>query len=254
VGLLASSPLIASHYSGNYVFDDGEYFIHLALRQGNDGSVSGSMNDDGSIYTFSAQLLENKIVGAIVAKIGSSQYPILGQANSQGLLLKIYTEVDQQGNVVESSGQLFQFKRTGNNEETSGAPADGQPPAAASGSGSSTETILRQFLTGKHVLFSYRDGGAIYGTYYFYHTHHCPSGRYVDYANSSKQSVIGGQINQSWESNGTWQVTTRQGQTGTYYQSSDGETTFWPMRLNADGSVYINDTISSVVQGSAQCQ
>ena len=117
----------------------------------------------------------------------------------------------------------------------------------------SDEAEIRQFLSGKHILFSYRDGGAVYGTYYFYNTHHCASGRYVDYANSSKQSVLGGEINQSWQSNGSWQVVTYQGQTGTYYVSSNGEETFWPMQLRADGSLYINDTISIVVQGPAQC-
>ena len=116
------------------------------------------------------------------------------------------------------------------------------------------ETQLRQFLAGKHILFSYRDGGPVYGTYYFYNTHHCPSGGYLDYANSHKQSVLGGEIRNNWESNGTWQVVTHEGRTGTYYLSSNGEETFWPMQVGADGSIYINDTISAVVQGPAQCQ
>jgi len=254
MGFLTCSPLAAADYSGSYIVDDGEYFIQLVLQQDNNGVVSGGLNDDGVIYTFTAQSVEGKIVGAIVAEDGSIQYPVLGQANGQGLLLKIYTEVDQQGNVVEASGQLFQFTRASNNELTPGDSVGEQPPSSGSRGGNSTETALRQYLAGKHVLFSYRDGGAVYGTYFFYNTHHCPSGRYVDYANSSKQSVLGGQINQNWESNGTWQVITHQGQIGTYYQSSQGETTFWPMRLNTDGSVYINDTISFVVQGPARCQ
>lgn len=117
----------------------------------------------------------------------------------------------------------------------------------------SAEAELRHFLSGRHIPFSYRDGGPVYGTYYFYNTHHCPSGRHVDYANSHKQSVLGNEINRSWRSNDTWQVTTHQGETGTYYLSSDGEEAFWVMRLNADGSIYINDTISVVVHGPAQC-
>ena len=127
------------------------------------------------------------------------------------------------------------------------APTQANEHAAA-------ETQLRQFLAGKHILFSYRDGGAVYGTYFFYNTHHCPSGDYLDYANSHKQSVLGGEIRNSWQSYGTWQVVTHQGQTGTYYLSSDGEETFWPMQLSANGGIYINDTISAVVQGPAQCQ
>ncbi|MGI9271751.1 MAG: hypothetical protein ACR2QT_08255 [Woeseiaceae bacterium] len=116
------------------------------------------------------------------------------------------------------------------------------------------ESRLHNFLLGKHVLFSYRDGGAIYGTYYFYDTHHCPAGRYIDYGSSSKQSVLGGEINNSWQDSGSWQVVTYEGQTGAYYVSVGGEETFLPMQLNADGSVYINDTMSFVTQGIAQCQ
>jgi len=254
VGFLAPSALVAAHYSGNYVVDDGEYFIQLFLEQTNDGIIKGGMDDDGSIYTFTAQPVEDKIMGAIVAEDGSVQFPVLGQANAQGLLLKIYTEVDQQGNVVESSGQLFQFTRTGNNDLAPGSSANQQPPTNDGGGANSLEIALSQLLAGKHVLFSYRDGGAVYGTYYFYNTHHCPSGHYVDYANSSKQSVLGGQINQRWESYGTWQVVTNGDQTGTFYRSSDGEETFWPMQINGDGSVYINERISFVFQGPAQCQ
>ena len=115
------------------------------------------------------------------------------------------------------------------------------------------EAQLRRFLAGKHILFSYRDGGPVYGTYFFYNTHHCASGDYLDYANSHKQSVLGGEIRNNWESYGTWQVVTYEGQTGTYYQSSNGEETFWPMRIGGDGSIYVNETISAVVQGPAQC-
>ena len=254
VSVQAPSALVAADYSGSYVVDDGEFFIQLILQQNNDGIIEGGMDDDGSIYTFTAQPLEDRIVGAIVAEDGSVQYPVLGQANAQGLLLKVYTEVDQQGNVVESSGQLFQFIRIGNNKTAPDSSASQQSPTNDGGGANSTETVLSRFLAGKHVLFSYRDGGAVYGTYYFYNTHHCPSGHYIDYANSSKQSVLGGQINQRWESNGTWQVTTNGGQIGTYYRSSNGEETFWPMQLNGDGSVYINERISFVLQGPAQCQ
>ena len=247
--LLVTSAL-AADYTGTYVVDDGDYFIQLVLQQDGDGTIQGGMNDDGSIYSFSATPVEDKIMGAIVSEDGSTQYPLLGQLSDQGqLLLKIYTEVDWQGNVVEESGQLFTFARSDMRQEK--RPRSQEPAQRSSSSGNSS---LQQFLSGKHILFSYRDGGPVYGTYYFYNTHHCPSGRYVDYANSHKQSVLGGENRQNWQSNGTWQVTTYQGQAGTYYQSSTGEETFWPMRVSADGSIYINDTISAVVQGPAQCQ
>ena len=118
---------------------------------------------------------------------------------------------------------------------------------------SPAEAQLQQFLAGKHILFSYRDGGPVYGTYYFFNAHHCPSSNYVDYANSHKQSVLEGEIRNAWESWGTWRVATYEGRTGTYYQSSDGEVTLWPMQVSAAGSIYINDTISAVVQDPAEC-
>ena len=247
---LVFTPAVAAEYAGSYVVDDGEFFIKLTLQQDQDGTVRGGMNDDGDVYSFSAQPVEDKIMGAVISQDGSTQYPLLGQIADDGnLLLKIYTEVDWQGNVVEESGQLFTFVRNKTQSDRDLAP---QQPAArpSSQSGSS----LQQFLSGKHILFSYRDGGPVYGTYFFFNTHHCPSGYYIDYANSHKQSVLGGENRQNWQSNGTWQVIDQQGQTGTFYRSSNGEETFWPMQISANGNIYINDTISAVVQGPAQCQ
>ena len=248
--ILAFTPALAADYDGTYVVDDGDFYIELTLQQDDDGTVRGGMNDDGDVYSFSAQPVEDKIMGAVVSQDGTAQYPLLGQMSDDGnLLLKIYTEVDWQGNVIEESGQLFTFVRNTAQSNWDLAPRQ-QAPMPLSQTGSA----LQQFLAGKHILFSYRDGGPVYGTYFFFNTHHCPSGHYVDYANSHKQSVLGGENRQNWQSTGTWQVINHQGQTGTFYRSSNGEETFWPMQISANGNIYINDTISAVVQGPAQCQ
>jgi hypothetical protein len=115
------------------------------------------------------------------------------------------------------------------------------------------ERQLHSYLNGRHVLISRRDGGALYGTYYFFHTHYCASGRYVVHANSVKQSVRGGEIRQNWEVRGTWKVMTQDGQEGIFYRDTEGGTEFLPMRLQQDGSLFIRDGVNAAPQGRAQC-
>lgn len=118
---------------------------------------------------------------------------------------------------------------------------------------SADERQLQSYLNGRHVLISRREGEAVYGTYFFMHTHYCPSGRYVVYGSSVKQSVLGGEIRQQWEVRGSWTVTTQQGQEGIFYRDTDGGTEFLPMRIRQDGSVFIRDGVSVTSQGRAQC-
>ena len=126
-------------------------------------------------------------------------------------------------------------------------------PAFCASEAQADEQVLRNYLSGRHVLISRRDGEAVYGTYYFFHTHYCSSGRYVVYASSVKQSVLGGEIRQRWEVRGTWKVVTQKGQEGVFYQDTDGGTDFLSLRMQPDGSVYIRDGINFAPQGRAEC-
>ncbi|MGH8635284.1 MAG: hypothetical protein ACRET7_14290, partial [Burkholderiales bacterium] len=126
------------------------------------------------------------------------------------------------------------------------------PPYCAS-EAMADEQALRNYLSGRHVLISRRDGEAVYGTYYFFYTHYCSSGRYVIYASSVKQSVLGGENRQRWEVRGTWKVVTQKGQEGVFYQDTDGGTDFLPLRMRPDGSVFVRDGINFAPQGRAEC-
>jgi len=128
-----------------------------------------------------------------------------------------------------------------------------QFPAFCASEAMADEQVLRNYLSGRYVLISRRDGEAVYGTYYFFHTHYCSSGRYLIYANSVKQSVLGGEIRHNWEVRGNWKVVTQQSQEGVFYQDTDGGTDFLPLRMRPDGSVFVREGISFAPQGPARC-
>lgn len=128
-----------------------------------------------------------------------------------------------------------------------------QFPAFCAAEAMADEQVLRSYLSGRHVLLSRREGGAVYGTYYFFHTHYCSSGRYVIYANSVKQTVLGMEQRQNWEVRGTWKIVTQQGQEGVFYQDTDGGTDFVPLRMQPDGSIFVREGISFAPQGRAGC-
>ena len=113
--------------------------------------------------------------------------------------------------------------------------------------------MLQQHVSGKHILISYREGGVLYGTYRYYDIHHCRSGQYVEYGYSSKNSVTGSTLTSNWESRGQWRVTTQQGRAGVYYTPSNAQPEFVPMRLNADGSVFVNEGVNFSMEGAANC-
>ena len=118
---------------------------------------------------------------------------------------------------------------------------------------SNDPAALQQYISGRHLLFSWRDGGAVYGTYYFSHTHHCASGEYIEYVNTHKQSVLGGENRNSWEDYGRWQVSSQNGQVGVVYTTSKGSVQFIPFQVYPDGSIYSSDSLNIVSQGRANC-
>ncbi|MGH8650229.1 MAG: hypothetical protein ACREUP_13150, partial [Burkholderiales bacterium] len=83
--------------------------------------------------------------------------------------------------------------------------------------------------------------------------HYCSSGRYVIYASSVKQTVLGMEQRQNWEVRGTWKVMTQEGREGVFYTDTDGGTEFLPLRMRPDGSVFIRDGVNFTPQGQAQC-
>lgn len=314
LGCLVLQAAAATDYTGSYFADDGDGFMAVVLEVDEDGSIRGVLNDDGDNYRVVAQPVANQIMGAIIDVYSGEQYPILAQLRDDGavLYLRVYTDVDALGNVVEESGETIEFTRNDYGQAQSGsigvaptsqnpyapkqqgnpyapqqqsqnanaaqqqsnpyAPQQQQPgvpqqqnnpyapqqQSTSGGFGSATanggESQLQQFVSGRHILIAYRDGGALYGTYRYFDIHHCRSGQYVEYGYTSKNSVTGSALTTNWESYGRWQITTQQGRSGVYYQPNNDQAEFVPMQINADGSVFVNEGVSLSPEGQAECQ
>ena len=111
---------------------------------------------------------------------------------------------------------------------------------------------VRSFFSGNKILVSYRDGGPIYGTFYFLEIHFCPNG-YGLYGRSSKQTVMGNYQNNNWQEFGLWEVREQGGMVGMFYAPQSGNQLFVPIYKAVDGTLFINQETSMVNQGLAIC-
>jgi hypothetical protein len=126
---------------------------------------------------------------------------------------------------------------------------------AALAQGDGQAQTLRDYLAGRQFLVTYRQGGPVYGTYFFLTVNLCHSGNYVTFGQSRKQSVLdshGEQVN-NWRDQGQWSVTTLGGSLGVRYLSLTGQISFYPVRIGPGGQVLVGNGMSVVRQGSAQC-
>ncbi|MFZ2361266.1 MAG: hypothetical protein WA040_18130 [Anaerolineae bacterium] len=83
-------------------------------------------------------------------------------------------------------------------------------------------------LTGMQVFISYRNGGPIYGTYYFLEAHFCTATYYQLYGRSVKQTVMGNEQVYNWQEDGRWQLIRNQGVLGIHFRSTSNTRFFIP--------------------------
>ena len=76
-------------------------------------------------------------------------------------------------------------------------------PIARAQTDSQVQTV-RESLSGQRFLITYRDGGALYGTFYFLDVQVCPSGTYITGARSEKKIVLGNVQVNTWAEVGRW--------------------------------------------------
>ncbi len=113
---------------------------------------------------------------------------------------------------------------------------------------------VHNFFSNQNILVTYRDGEAVYGTYYFLEIHYCPQG-YGLYGYSEKQTVMGNRQKNNWQEFGTWKAMEQNGLVGLFYTvQSTGAQNFVPVYKLADGSMSIGQGYSIVKQGAAICQ
>ena len=116
------------------------------------------------------------------------------------------------------------------------------------------EATIREFFNGQQMLVTYREGGALYGTFFTLQVHFCRSGRYITFGESRRQTVLDNQQVNRFTDEGTWEVTTVRGQMVLRYLSISGQPNMVAINVAPNGRVTLGDgSITVVKQGVAQC-
>lgn len=113
---------------------------------------------------------------------------------------------------------------------------------------------IKRYLNGQKILVSYREGGPIYGTYFFLEVHYCRTGQYALFGRNRRQTVLDNWQVNNWEEYGRWDVIRFQGQVGVQSISTSGKRDFVPVHLLPDGRLWVADGVSTQRQGTAQCR
>lgn len=128
------------------------------------------------------------------------------------------------------------------------------PTAPAVAQADDRAMALTDALSGQRLFVTFRDGGALYGTYYFLDVQFCPTGRYVTSAQSRKTTILNNQQVNRWREIGTWSIIIYQDQPVLKYVSLNGRTNFAPARLLEGGRVWLGEGVSVQRTGTAACQ
>jgi hypothetical protein len=110
------------------------------------------------------------------------------------------------------------------------------------------------FFTGQKVLITYREGGSVYGTYFFLQIHYCRSGAYKLIGQSRKRTALENEQMNNWRDQGKWTVEVLGGQVGIRYMSVTGQTNFYPVNGSPQDDKWVAEGVSAIRQGPAQCQ
>lgn len=113
---------------------------------------------------------------------------------------------------------------------------------------------LYNYFNNQQLLLTYREGEALYGTYYFIEVHYCPDGYYGLYGNTVKQTVLGNEQRSNWQEFGSWKIIDQNDINGILYIPTNGNQQFYPLYKLANGDLFINEGVTVVNQGLAICQ
>jgi hypothetical protein len=116
------------------------------------------------------------------------------------------------------------------------------------------EQAARGFFRGQKLLVTYRDGGPLYGTFFFLNVHFCPSGRYMTSGQSRRHTVLDNEQISNFSDQGSWDITTIEGQLVLRYVSDSGQANAMPVHLLPNGRISVGEGASPVKQGVAQCR
>lgn len=113
---------------------------------------------------------------------------------------------------------------------------------------------VRDFFAGQKLLVTWRDGGALYGTFFTLQVHLCRSGRYMTFGESRRQTVLDNQQVSNLDDRGSWDIATFQGQLVVKYLSDSGQANAVPVRVMPNGGIWVGEGVTVIRQGAAQCR
>ena len=114
-------------------------------------------------------------------------------------------------------------------------------------------SAAKNYLTGRKILLSWRQGGAIYGTYYFVWIDHCNS-IYGLVGNSERHTIMDNTERKSWREAGYWDVVQYQSQIAIRYRSTTGRESAIPVAFTNDGRIIARNGGTITLQGHANCR
>ena len=113
---------------------------------------------------------------------------------------------------------------------------------------------IKGYLQGYEFQITYREGEALYGTYFFLDVHFCSSGKYLSSVQTRKQTVLGNEQVNSWTDSGTWDVVPIRGYAALRYLSASGVQDVVPLQILPDGSVRPLSGAFMQRQGKTHCK
>jgi hypothetical protein len=113
---------------------------------------------------------------------------------------------------------------------------------------------VKSLLSGQTMMVTYRDGGALYGTYYQIYVAFCPSGTYFTKGGSSRTTILNNEERHSFSDQGKWSVAPLGQVVVVQYRSASGQVTAFPVHLLSNGGLWAGNGITVVPQGPTPCK
>jgi len=113
---------------------------------------------------------------------------------------------------------------------------------------------IKRYPRGHAFQIAYREGGPLYGTYFFLDVHFCSSGQYILHGQSLKQTILGNEQVNNWTDNGVWDVVSVQGHASLRYVAASGARDTVALEILPDGHIRPSSGAFMKRQGKAQCQ
>lgn len=110
----------------------------------------------------------------------------------------------------------------------------------------------RQYLLGKKIIYTWRDGGPVYGTDYAEYVDHC-DGYYFLNGEKYGKTIMDNTISGNWQQQGRWNITQQDNKLSLVYQATDGSVDKVLLEVAGGQLVPFNKDLKMTFQGKAEC-